>query len=363
MAMEEEEVVDAMDREREGRSTVARKEEERIVETRRGGLRSLLRTLRGQQRERRLSVSSRDAKMRLEEDLVIRRSRPTMISAKYRAREERRRLLKISAGKLRRIEDPEASLCRSVLINNAVRRLQRENRDEKTRNYGLPVVTYLSDSAKENNVSGNLIVGVTDDEASSRKRLADDTRNEGLSPKRQRHDDLDLQDDVFSDFYILPPTPRLLSHIDEVQEPEGPHHHHMVYPESRLGAIDVRHGPSIIGAGTANATSNGPSPVSGCCASVLFPSDLDEAGAQLSNSARPADVGMMEVNDVVDPDRICDFARFADSAKTLEERLVELQSLDEHFDLAKFERNNNQSCGRAFHDIQTFHSLVPGLET
>ncbi|CAD1468614.1 unnamed protein product, partial [Heterotrigona itama] len=109
--------------------------------------------------------------MRLEEDLVIRRSRPTMISAKYRAREERRRLLKISAGKLRRIEDPEASLCRSVLINNAVRRLQRENRDEKTRNYGLPVVTYLNDSTKENNVSSNLIVGVTDDETSSRKRL------------------------------------------------------------------------------------------------------------------------------------------------------------------------------------------------
>lgn len=111
--------------------------------------------------------------MRLEEDLVIRRSRPTMISAKYRAREERRRLLKISAGKLRRIEDPEASLCRSVLINNAVRRLQRENRDEKTRNYGLPVVTYLNDSTKENNVSGNLIVGVTDDETSSRKRYVD----------------------------------------------------------------------------------------------------------------------------------------------------------------------------------------------
>ena len=89
-----------------------------------------------------------------------------MISAKYRAREERRRLLKISAGKLRRIEDPEASLCRSVLINNAVRRLQRENRDEKTRNYGLPAVNYLDDSSKENNVSGNLM----DTDNSSKKR-------------------------------------------------------------------------------------------------------------------------------------------------------------------------------------------------
>lgn len=197
-----------------------------------------------------------DAKMRLEEDLVIRRSRPTMISAKYRAREERRRLLKISAGKLRRIEDPEASLCRSVLINNAVRRLQRENRDEKTRNYGLPVVTYLNDSTKENNVSSNLIVGITDDETSSRKRLSDDTRNDGISPKRQRHDDLDLQDDVFSDFYILPPTPRLLSHIDEIQEPESPHHHHLVYPEDRLGSVDVRSATTIISTSTANTTTN-----------------------------------------------------------------------------------------------------------
>ncbi|XP_076223523.1 uncharacterized protein LOC116434736 isoform X2 [Nomia melanderi] len=343
-----------------------------------------------------------DAKMRLEEDLVIRRSRPTMISAKYRAREERRRLLKISAGKLRRIEDPEASLCRSVLINNAVRRLQRENRDEKTRNYGLPVVTYLNDSTKENNVSSNLIVGLTDDETSSRKRLSDDTRNDGLGSKRQRHDDLDLQDDVFSDFYILPPTPRLLSHIDEVQESESAHRHHLVCPENRLGTVDVRSSTTMITTSTANTTTgnnsssntstgttgttgttgSGSSAVGGsssnasndstssttgasnCCSSVMFPGELDDSGAQLNNVvARSGDVGMMEASDVVDPDRICDFARFADSAKSLEERLVELQSLDEHFDLAKFERNNNQSCGRAFHDIQTFHSLVPGLET
>ncbi|XP_012154493.1 uncharacterized protein LOC100883204 isoform X2 [Megachile rotundata] len=308
-----------------------------------------------------------DAKMRLEEDLVIRRSRPTMISAKYRAREERRRLLKISAGKLRRIEDPEASLCRSVLINNAVRRLQRENRDEKTRNYGLPVVTYLNDSTKENNVSSNLIVGVTDDETSSRKRLNEDARNEGLGgAKRQRHDDLDLQDDVFSDFYILPPTPRLLSHIDEVQQPESPHHHHhLVYPEDRLGSVEARSGSSIVSTSSANTTNTSTSSANSCCNSVIFPGSggAGETNSQLNSVSRSNDVGMMEASDVVDPDRICDFARFADSAKSLEERLVELQSLDEHFDLAKFERNNNQSCGRAFHDIQTFHSLVPGLET
>ncbi|KAF3429085.1 hypothetical protein E2986_05114 [Frieseomelitta varia] len=312
-----------------------------------------------------------DAKMRLEEDLVIRRSRPTMISAKYRAREERRRLLKISAGKLRRIEDPEASLCRSVLINNAVRRLQRENRDDKTRNYGLPVVPYLNDSTKENDISSNLIVGLTDDETSSRKRLNDDTSNDGVSPKRERHDDLDLQEDVFSDFYILPPTPRLLSHIDDVQEPESPHHHHLVYSEDRLGTVDVRSTTTIISSSTANTTistststssSNSSTSTSSCCNPVMFPTELNGASSQLADVARSADVEMMVASDV-DPDRICDFARFADSTKSLEERLADLQSLDEHFELVKFERNNNQSCGRAFHDIQTFHSLVPGLET
>lgn len=108
--------------------------------------------------------------MRLEKDLVIRRSRPTMISAKYRAREERRRLMKISANKLKRIEDPETSLCRSVLINNAVRRLQRENRDEKTRNLNLPVVSYLHGSSKENNISRNILIDVVDSNISPRKR-------------------------------------------------------------------------------------------------------------------------------------------------------------------------------------------------
>lgn len=197
------------------------------------------------------------------------------------------------------------------------------------------------------------------------RRLSDDTRNDGISPKRQRHDDLDLQDDVFSDFYILPPTPRLLSHIDEIQEPESPHHHHLVYPEDRLGSVDVRSATTIISTSTANTTTNNSTSTSAnnCCNSIMFSTELDGASSQLTSVIRSSDVGMMEASDVVDPDRICDFARFADSTKTLEERLVELQSLDEHFDLAKFERNNNQSCGRAFHDIQTFHSLVPGLET
>ncbi|XP_049841105.1 uncharacterized protein LOC126291612 isoform X2 [Schistocerca gregaria] len=59
------------------------------------------------------------------------KSRPTMISAKYRLKEERRKVLKISIGKLKKIEDPESSLRRSVLINNTVKRLQKEAREEK----------------------------------------------------------------------------------------------------------------------------------------------------------------------------------------------------------------------------------------
>ncbi|KAG8237920.1 hypothetical protein J437_LFUL017820 [Ladona fulva] len=63
--------------------------------------------------------------------VYLARARPTMISAKYRLKEERRKVLKISVAKLKRIDDPESSLRRSVLINNTVRRLQREARDEK----------------------------------------------------------------------------------------------------------------------------------------------------------------------------------------------------------------------------------------
>jgi len=46
-------------------------------------------------------------------------------------REERKKVLKMSVRKLRQIEDPETSLCRSVLINNTMRRIQYEMREEK----------------------------------------------------------------------------------------------------------------------------------------------------------------------------------------------------------------------------------------
>lgn len=279
--------------------------------------------------------------MRLEKDLVIRRSRPTMISAKYRAREERRRLMKISANKLKRIEDPETSLCRSVLINNAVRRLQRENRDEKTRNLNLPVVSYLHGSSKENNISRNILIDVVDSNISPRKRLSDNERSE--NSKRQKSSDIALQEDVFSDFYILPSSPRLLPHFDNIAEAQTSDYRPIEMFDNRLGMETYNTNYNTVYSTHNTSLDN----------TVFTP---------LNNSPRNNTVDLMEMNEI-DSERICGYARFTDSSKSLEEHLAELQTLDEQFDLAKFERNNNQSCGRAFHDIQTFHSLVPGLET
>ena len=48
-------------------------------------------------------------------------------------REERKKVLKLSVRKLRAIEDPETTLCRSVLINNTMKMIQAELRNEKAR--------------------------------------------------------------------------------------------------------------------------------------------------------------------------------------------------------------------------------------
>lgn len=47
-------------------------------------------------------------------------------------RDERKRVLKLSLAKLRQIDDAESCLRRSVLLNNTLRRLQRDARDEKS---------------------------------------------------------------------------------------------------------------------------------------------------------------------------------------------------------------------------------------
>ncbi|XP_013778148.1 uncharacterized protein LOC106462743 [Limulus polyphemus] len=64
--------------------------------------------------------------------LPTRRRVPQLWNPRMRWKDERRKVLKLSMNKLRRIKDPEGSLCRSVLINNTVKCLQKEIREEKS---------------------------------------------------------------------------------------------------------------------------------------------------------------------------------------------------------------------------------------
>lgn len=68
-------------------------------------------------------------------------------SPRLRIRDERKRVLKLSLAKLRRIDDPESCLCRSVLLNNTLRKLQREARDEKNSSYYYSHSSSASSSA------------------------------------------------------------------------------------------------------------------------------------------------------------------------------------------------------------------------
>jgi len=178
------------------------------------------------------------------------RNRPTMISAKYRQKEERRKVLKISINKLKKIEDPESSLRRSVLINNTMRKLQRESREEKLvkqQSYRCfstdlfredeNMVDPLNPTPTSPLRTESNLVDITNLPASGAKTSAKEeslgcdesmdavdsliTPEEGTPSARPRKrsfdevDDCDVQD-VLSQFY-LPPTPRLTS-LDEDDE-------------------------------------------------------------------------------------------------------------------------------------------------
>lgn len=72
------------------------------------------------------------------EDLLDRippkRISPFLNTPKER-KEERRRVLKLSIQKLKQMEDPEHFLRRSVLINNTLKKVQKEIREEKQKSY------------------------------------------------------------------------------------------------------------------------------------------------------------------------------------------------------------------------------------
>lgn len=192
------------------------------------------------------------------------KNRPSMISAKYRQKEERRKVLKISLNKLKRIEDPETSLCRSVLINNTMKRLQKETRDEKLQKQQLSYPacydndTYLN--LKRNNstfASDNFVVendfdakleeeinevkaknievmnmveenlnglnGLTDTDSFQKPENnvtepldISDRLTSSIKRTVDEMDDCDVQD-VLSQFY-MPPTPRMLTCIDDDED-------------------------------------------------------------------------------------------------------------------------------------------------
>ncbi|XP_066138939.1 uncharacterized protein [Euwallacea fornicatus] len=169
------------------------------------------------------------------------RNRPSMISPKYKQKEERRKVLKISLNKLKKIDDPEANLCRSVLINNTMKRLQQETKEEKSQKQQLNYPRCYSNDSYLNiktefmkNEKPSEVVS----EFSGSERIEDDFHArleeeikhvnatvvsngfESQTPKKRQFEDMtdecDMHD-VLSQFY-LPPTPRMLTAMDEDED-------------------------------------------------------------------------------------------------------------------------------------------------
>lgn len=220
------------------------------------------------------------------------KQRISMISPKYRQKEERRKVLKISINKLKKIEDPEASLCRSVLINNTMKRLQKEARDEKLAKQQLnyprgyendnflnlksefiknemkssavfeePHENKIMDSLKvdfvlendfdagELNAAKNLEVlnGLVEENLKNIENFGDgvgnippvstEETNDRFSRKRpyEEVDECDVQA-VLSQFY-MPPTPRMLTCIDDDEDVNVMDDHQQ--PEVKRARTDV----------------------------------------------------------------------------------------------------------------------------
>lgn len=163
--------------------------------------------------------------------------RPSMISAKYRLKEERRKVLKISIGKFKRIEDHESSLRRSVLINNTMKRLQKEAKEEKLQRQGIYQIN--------NAFSGpELDLKPTVLEPAVEKVTVTNQRKRSLSAGDC--EDCDMQD-VLSHFY-MPPTPRLLTSIDDEDEMQVPNKKQRVHleEEQQNENINIIQLPSVL---------------------------------------------------------------------------------------------------------------------
>ena len=83
----------------------------------------------------------------LTKSLHLRQRRPSMLShPKYRHKEEKRKLMKLTCRKLKKLEDPESVLCKAVLINNTLKYLQQNS---PSVSQGPPCPRLLADSETE----------------------------------------------------------------------------------------------------------------------------------------------------------------------------------------------------------------------
>merc|ERR1711953_162651 len=187
-------------------------------------------------------------------------------SHKYKVKEERKRILKLSVKKLRAIEDREAFLTRSVLINNTLKRLQTEVREEKASkktaiDYNPSPYSFYSiekayreemerlDSNGNNESTSSLSQGRLDNATAQQEELnnqemfeADDeadsdessaSSSSSSSSEEESDEEMvnqessidnanqiknsSLEDDLLSEVYMpTPPPPQMIGSIDDV---------------------------------------------------------------------------------------------------------------------------------------------------
>ena len=140
-------------------------------------------------------------------------------SPRLRLRDERKRVLKLSLAKLRRIDDAESCLRRSVLLNNTLRRLQREARDEKTATDSSNLCSRLQQHPAVRLEEPQRCV-LSCDEAVEATPRAGIKRRRSADVCEESTSSMDCGGLNFSDLY-LPPTPRMISSLEDEEEAEA----------------------------------------------------------------------------------------------------------------------------------------------
>ena len=116
-------------------------------------------------------------------------------------RDERKRLLKLSLAKLRQIDDAESCLCRSVLLNNTLRRLQRDDRPASASPDAAPQCVRLMRGPCFDN-----------------ECAVDEAPRAGIKRRRPSDEAAAIVSGGGEYDLYLPPTPRMISSLEEEDE-------------------------------------------------------------------------------------------------------------------------------------------------